>query len=73
MPIIPSDATHVNQKTGRYFKLVSITPLKVMWWTGYKWQVSEYSNLPYSKFLKGPTKIKPKFKGNTHGQALQRL
>lgn len=70
MPIIPSGATHVNPKTGRYFKLVSITPLKVMWWTGKWWFESGYSNLPYSAFLKCTTKIKPKFKGNTYDTAI---
>lgn len=62
--IIPSGATHVGPKTGRYFKLVSLTPFKVMRWADTKWVSSDYSILGYSKFKKQVKKLKSAFRGN---------
>lgn len=70
MPIIPSGATHVSPKTGRYFKLVSVTPLKVMRWADTKWVNSDYSFLTRDKFDKGVKKIKSKFRGNVYDTAI---
>lgn len=63
--VIPSGATHVGPKTGYHFKLVSLTPFKVMRWASVKWVNSAYSTLGYKKFKNQTRKLKPKFRGNT--------
>lgn len=62
--VIPSGATHVGPKTGNYFKLVSLTPFKVMRWAGIKWVPSDYSRLGHSKFVMQVKKLKSAFRGN---------
>ena len=70
MPIIPSGATHFGPKTGNYFKLLSITPFKVMRWAGTKWVKSDYTFIGKVKFDAQVKRIKPKFKGNTYDTAI---
>ena len=70
MPIIPSGATHEGPKTGNYFKLVSVTPFRVMRWARHKWIWSAYSTLGKIKFDAQVKKIKPKFRGNVYDTAI---
>lgn len=69
MPIIPSGATHLS-RVGNYYKLVSITPFKVMRWAGIKWVESDYTFLGKAKFDAQVKRIKPKFKGNIYDTAI---
>lgn len=62
--VIPSGATHVGPKTGNYFKLVSLTPFKVMRWAGIKCIPSVYSELGHSEFVRRVKKLKSAFRGN---------
>lgn len=64
MRIIPSDATHAGVYQGRYFKLVSITPFKVLRWDGVSWVHSSYTELGRSMFLLRTQKLPSKFRGN---------
>jgi len=70
MVVAPSGATHYGPKTGNFFKLASLTPLKAMRWAGTKWVRSDYSRLGYEKFSLQTKKIKRKFIGNLHGTAI---
>lgn len=60
----PDGATHYGIHQGRYFKLVSNTPFKVMRWDGMKWVHSAYSELGRSMFLLRTQKLPSKFRGN---------